>query len=236
MTIENIRSQLKKEIVLGYRLFAKLGWGDLGDGHISGRDPEQPDSFWLLDANTPFINAATESLVRVDAQGQVVEGRGETNWPAFYIHSPILQARSDLTSVVHTHTSAGIAFSAEARLFEMISQEACFFNDDHALFDDEEVQVQSLECGSRIADALATNAALILRNHGLLTVGESVRQALVLFVLMDRVADAHLRTNGRAKAISHNAAQFSKVDLTTPSQFNHAFTNLIAHHLQETYP
>lgn len=228
-----VRERLKYEIALGYRIFAKLGWGDLGDGHISGRDPEHRDCFWLLDADTAFIDATPANLVLIDADGCIAEGKGVANKPAYYIHWPILNARPELTSVAHTHTPAGTPFSAEARTFDLITQEACFFVDDHAVFDDDEVQVQSTECGDRIARALDRNKGLVLRNHGLLTVGESVRESVSLFVLMERVADAHLRTAGRAVPISHNAAHFAKQDLASPNQFTHSFANLVAHHLSE---
>lgn len=233
MNSEEARSALKHEIALGYRVFAKLGWGDLGDGHISGRDPDRMDCFWLLDANTAFIDATPEKLVLIDSDGCVVEGEGTANKPAYYIHWPILNARPELISVAHTHTPAGTPFSAEARTFDLITQEACFFVDDHSVFDDEEVQVQSTDCGDRIAASLGKHKGLVLRNHGLLTVGASVRESVSLFVLMERVADAHLRTAGRATAISHNAAHYAKADLASPEQFAHSFANLVAHHLGE---
>ena len=227
---EDNREHLKKQIVQGYQLFAALGWGDLGDGHISGRDPEFPDTIWLLDANTPFKLARNDALVRLNSKGEVVQGNGTTNWPAFYIHYPILNARPDITSVAHTHTPFGTPFAAEARLFEPITQESCIFIDDHAVFDDEEVQVQDLDCGARIANSLAKNRGLVLRNHGLLTVGSTVKESVVWFVLMERVAEAHLKAKN-PKQISHNAALYAKQDLATSAQAEHAFANLVAHYL-----
>ncbi|MYD42711.1 MAG: ribulose phosphate epimerase [Gammaproteobacteria bacterium] len=228
--LENQRTQLKCEIAQAYQLFAQLGWGDLGDGHISGRDPEYADKMWLLDANTPFKQATPERLVLLDRAGTVVDGNGATNWPAFYIHYPILRKRQDITSVAHTHTQFGTPFASEARTFESITQEACIFVDDHALFDDEEVQVQDLACGDRIAEALGRNRGLILRNHGLLTVGNTVKASTVWFILMERVAEAHLKAL-KPKPISHNAALYAKADLVTDGQVDHSFANLVAHYL-----
>ena len=224
------RDELKREITLGYQLFAQLGWGDLGDGHISGRDPDEPDTIWLLDANTPFKHAAESALVRLNGKGEVVEGNGATNWPAFYIHFPILMDRSDIHSVAHTHTPFGTPFAAEARKFAAITQESCIFIDDHEVFDDEEVQVQDLDCGRRIATSLARNRGLILRNHGLLAVGKTPKESVVWFIMMERVAEAHLRVR-QPQPISHNAALYAKADLATDGQVEHAFTNLVAHHL-----
>ena len=222
--------ELKSQITLGYQLFAELGWGDLGDGHISGRDPEQPDTLWLLDANTPFKHASEQKLVRLNSKGEVVEGDGATNWPAFYIHYPILVERPDINSVAHTHTPFGTPFAAESRKFEAITQESCIFIDDHDVFDDEEVQVQDTDCGFRIAASLGRNRGLILRNHGLLSVGKNPKESVVWFIMMERVAEAHLKAR-QPQPISHNAALYAKADLATDGQVEHAFKNLVAHHL-----
>ena len=88
-TAESLREARKRQVALGYRVFAALGWGDLGDGHISARDPERADCFWLLDVGTPFGEAAPEKLVLVQPDGSVVGGSGKTNLPAYYIHHPI---------------------------------------------------------------------------------------------------------------------------------------------------
>ena len=229
--IQTLRRELKREIALGYQLFAALGWGDLGDGHISGRDPAHPETMWLLDANTPFKHASEAKLVRLNADGEIVEGSGATNWPAFYIHYPILATRTDVHSVAHTHTPFGTPFAAEARKFEPITQESCIFMDDHEIFNDEEVQVQDTECGFRIAASLGRNRGLILRNHGLLAVGKSPKESVVWFVMMERVAEAHLKTQ-QPKPISHNAALYAKADLATEGQVEHAFANLQAYYLE----
>ena len=224
------RAERKREVALGYRIFAALGWGDLGDGHISARDPERPDCFWLLDAGVPFSQAAPDRLVLAGPDGRLVAGGTGTNWPAYYIHWPILNARPDIVSVAHTHTQFGTPFAAEARLFEPITQEACIFFEDHALFDDEEVQVQSVACGERIADTLGRSRGVVLRNHGLLTVGATVKQAVTWFVMMERVAEAHMKARA-AKPISHNAALFAKADLATAEQAHYAFDHLVHQHV-----
>ena len=230
MDTEALCAARKREVALGYRLFAALGWGDTGDGHISGRDPAQPDCFWLLDAGVPFAEATPDALVLVGPDGRLrTEGKG-ANRPAYYIHGPILAARPDIVGAAHTHTPFGTPFAAEARLFEPITQEACVFLDDHALFDDEEVQVQSVDCGQRIASALGANRGVVLRNHGLLTVGATVKEAVAWFVLMERVAEAHLKARA-PRPISHNAALFAKADLATPRQAQDAFDHLVRHHL-----
>ena len=111
----------------------------------------------MLRYGPSYHEARVSDLVLVGPNGELVEGEGMINIAA-YIHHPILAARPDAVSAVHVHTGWGTPFSAEVRRFEPITQESCVFFEDHALFDDEEVQVQSVDAGKRIADALGATA------------------------------------------------------------------------------
>src|SRR5262245_4478266 len=149
-TAEQERERRKIEVALGYRLLAANKWGDAGDGHISARDPERRDCFWMLRYGPSYHRARVSDLVLVGPDGELVEGEGIINVAAYYIHHPILSARPEAVSATHVHTSWGTPFAAEVRMFEPITQESCVFFEDHALFDDEEVQVQSVDAGKRI--------------------------------------------------------------------------------------
>ncbi len=160
-----IRDERKRDVALGYRILAAQRWGDLGDGHISARDPERTDCFWVLRYGVSYHEARVRDLVMVGPDGELVEGEGIINTAAYYIHHPILEARPDVVSATHVHTRWGTPFAAEVRPIEPITQESCIFFEDHAIFDDEEVQIQSVEGGKRIAVALGRNRAIILRNR-----------------------------------------------------------------------
>ena len=227
--MSNERTALLEDVCRAYRLFAALGWGATGDGHISVRDPQRTDCFWLLKYGIPFGDASLENLVMLDPEGEIVEGDGYINKPAFKIHRPILTARSDVVSAAHTHTEWGTPFSAEARAIEPITQESCFFFEDYAVFDDDEVQVQDLAAGERIAQCMGKNNSLILRNHGLLTVGESVSTAVCRFVLLERVCEAHLKARD-AKPISSEAARYAKADLNRDGALDNMFRYLAKHY------
>ena len=229
---EQVRARRKRDCALGYRLLAAQRWGDAGDGHISARDPEFPDHFWMLGYGVSYHRASVEDLVLVAPDGSLAEGVGMVNEAGFFIHQPILATRPDAISAVHVHTGWGTPFSAEARLLEPISQESCIFFEDHALFDDEEVQVQSLEAGQRIADALGKTRAIILRNHGLLTVGDGVAEAVGSFVLMERVAEVHMKVRN-PKPISAEAARFAQQDLTKYGVGRNAFRWLVRRHIED---
>lgn len=227
---DELRSRRKRDCALGYRLLAAQRWGDLGDGHISARDPERTDCFWMLRYGVSYHQAKVSDLVLVGPDGELVEGEGFVNIAGYYIHQPILAARPDAVSAVHVHTGWGTPFSAQARLFQPITQESCIFFEDHALFEDEEVQVQSVEAGQRIAEALGNTRAIILRNHGLLTVGPSVAEAVGSFVHMERVAESHMKVNN-PKPISAEAARFAQQDLVKFGSGKVAFASLLTRHI-----
>ena len=114
------------------------------------------------------------------------------NRAAFAIHSAVHQARPDLNAAAHTHSTFGRAFSTLGRLLSPITQDSCAFYGDHSLFDDYTGVVLDIEEGKRIAHALDDNKAVILRNHGLLTVGRSVDEAVWWFITMERTCQAQL--------------------------------------------
>ena len=171
-------------------------------------------------------------LVLVAPDGSLADGEGGINVAAYYIHAPILAARPEAVSACHVHTNWGTPFSAEVRPIEPISQESCIFFEDHAIFDDEEVQIQSVEGGKRIAEALGPHRAVILRNHGLLTVGDSVEEAVGSFVHMERVAEVHMKAPA-AKPISAEAARYAQADMRSYGPGRIAFFNLVLRHIAD---
>jgi ribulose-5-phosphate 4-epimerase/fuculose-1-phosphate aldolase len=226
------RHRIKRDVALGYRLFAAARWGDLGDGHISGRDPERRDCFWVLRWGVSYHEARIKDLVLVGPDGSLVEGDGHINVAAYYIHQPVLAARPDINSAAHVHTGWGTPFAAEARSLQPITQESCIFFEDHALFDDEEVQIQDCEGGARIAESLGDNRAAILRNHGILTVGAEVGETVASFFLLERVCEAHMKAR-EAKPISDEAARYAKADLTKTGSARHYFNSLLRRHIPD---
>ena len=227
---EEVRQERKVAVALGYRIFGALRWGDMGDGHISARDPERTDCFWMLRYGVSYHKARVSDLVLVGPDGRVAEGEGPINRAAYYIHHPILMARPEAVSAAHVHTPWGTPFAAEVRPIEPISQESCVFFEDHAIFDDEEVQIQDTDGGRRIAAAMGENRAVILRNHGLLTATDGVAETVGLFVEMERVAEVHMKAR-HAKPISAEAARYAKKDLTGFGPGKVVFASLVARHI-----
>ncbi len=204
-----LRVHRLRQLAIGYRVFGALRWGSVGDGHISARDPERLDHMWIAGYGVPFNRVTVGDLVLVGPDGRVVEGELGINQAAYNIHWPVHEARPDVVSAAHTHTPFGTPFSALAQKLRPITQESTGFFEDHEVFDDEEVDVLTVDGGYRIAKSIGSAKAVVLRNHGLLTVGPTVAEALGWFVLMERCAEAHLKVpNG--KAISDAGARLAR--------------------------
>src|SRR5438552_15435595 len=124
-----------------------------------------------------FGQIKASDLSLVNAQGEVVQGDRAVNQAAFAIHSQVHAARPDVIAAAHAHSIYGKSWSSLGRLLDPITQDACAFYDDHASFDDYTGVVVQTEEGARIGRALGPHKAVMLRNHGLLTVGQSVEEA-----------------------------------------------------------
>lgn len=186
------RQHRKVRLAAGFRLFSKAGFDEGVAGHITARDPEFPETFWVNPFGLHFSLVKASDLIRVDHEGNVVEGDRPVNGAAFAIHSQVHQARPDAVAAAHSHSVYGKSISALGITLSPITQDVCAFYEDHALFDDFTGVVLDTEEGKRIAHALGDNKAVILRNHGLLTVGTSVDAAVWWFMTMERSCQAQL--------------------------------------------
>lgn len=191
-TVEQERLHRKQRLAAAFRIFARHGFDDGVAGHITARDPELVDHFWVNPFAVPFRRVHVSDLLLINESGQVVEGERRVNTAAFAIHSQVHAARPDVVSAAHSHSLHGLAWSSLGRKLDPITQDACDFYDDHALYEDFNGIVLDLEEGKRIAHALGGTKAVILRNHGLLTVGQSVDEAVWWFIRMERCCQVQL--------------------------------------------
>jgi ribulose-5-phosphate 4-epimerase/fuculose-1-phosphate aldolase len=191
-SIEEERLHRKQRLAASFRLFGKFGFDEGVAGHITVRDPEHLDRFWVNPFGMNFKHIRVSDLICVDHTGAVVEGNAIVNLAAFAIHSQVHAARPDVVAAAHSHSLHGKAWSSLGRLLDPITQDSCAFFEDHSLFDDFTGVVLSTDEGKRIGESLGANKAVILRNHGLLTVGHSVDAAVWSFITMDRTCQAQL--------------------------------------------
>ena len=165
-----------------------------------------------------FSQIKISDLILVDHEGNVVEGDQPVNRAAFCIHSQVHLARPDVIAAAHAHSLHGKAFSSLRILLDPLTQDACAFFEDHSLYEDYRGIVNDLEEGKRIGAALGSFKAVILANHGLLTVGESVAEAAWWFVTMERSCQAQLlaMAAGTPKLIDRETALITRGQLGIP--------------------
>ena len=191
-TVEQERLHRKQNLAAAFRLFSRFGFDEGVAGHITARDPEFFDHFWVNPFGMHFAHIRVSDLLLVSHDGTVVEGDRKVNRAAFAIHSQVHAARPDVIGAAHAHSVYGKTWSTLGRKLDPITQDACAFYEDHAVFDAYSGVVLDIEEGKRIAHDLADNKAVILRNHGLLTVGHSVEEAAWWFITMERSCQAQL--------------------------------------------
>ena len=205
---EDIRQDRKNKLAAALRLFGKLGFDEGVAGHITVRDPELTDHFWVNPMGKSFKQMKVSDLLLVSHTGEVVQGSGLLNGAAFTIHSQIHMSNPAITAAAHSHSVYGKAFSALGKLLDPLTQDSCAFYDDHVLFDDFSGVVLDDSEGEKIAAALGDRKAAILQNHGLLTVGDSIEAAAWWYITMERSCQAQLLAEaaGSPKLIEHEVA------------------------------
>ena len=173
------------ELAAAYRLVALYGWDDLVFTHITLRVPEAEDQFLINPYGLFFDEITASSLVKIDLQGRKVQDSPfEVNPAGFLIHSAIHAARHDARCVMHTHTLNGVAVSAQRTGLLPISQHSMFSLASLGYHDFEGPALNDDEKPRLVAD-LGDKHSLILRNHGLLTVGETVADAFVAMYYLE---------------------------------------------------
>ncbi|NES84560.1 MAG: class II aldolase/adducin family protein [Moorea sp. SIO2B7] len=203
-SVEDERLYRKQRLAAALRLFAYYGFDEGVAGHITARDPELTDHFWVNPFAMYFGHIRVSDLLLVNHKGEVVEGDKYVNGAAFAIHSKIHEARSDVIAAAHAHSIYGKSWSTLGRLLDPLTQDSCAFYQDHALFEDYTGVVLDTNEGDRIAATLQQKKAIILRNHGLLTVGHSVDEAAWWFITMERSCQAQLMAEAAGKPVLIN--------------------------------
>src|SRR5436190_18034616 len=199
------RAHRKRVLAAGFRLFSKFGFEEGVAGHITARDPELTDHFWVNPFGMHFSQIRASDLLLVNHEGTVVEGDWPVNQAAFAIHSQVHAARPDVIAAAHTHSPYGRAWSTLGRRLDPITQDVCAFYNDHELFDDYTGVVLDTDEGKRIAHTLGEGKAIILRNHGLLTVGHTVDEAAWWFITMERSCQVQLMAEAAGTPVQIDA-------------------------------
>jgi len=204
--------QVRVDLAAGYRLVADYGWDDLVFTHISARVPGPEHHFLINPYGMMFDEITASSLVKVDLEGKtVMDSDYKINPAGFTIHSAVHAAREDALCVMHLHTEYGIAVSAQEHGLLPISQQSLFVLSSLGYHDYEGLALNDEEKPRLVAD-LGKKTFLILRNHGLLTVGPSVADAFLSMFLLERACRIQIMAqSGGAKLVTINEKIFAQI-------------------------
>ena len=192
MTMRDEERQLRVDLAACYRLIAMFGWDDLVFTHVSARIPGSDEHFLINAYGMMFEEITASSLIRVDAEGnKVSESDFPVNPAGFVIHSAVHEARPDVACVLHTHTKAGVAVSAQKEGLLPLSQTSLFPYASLGYHDYEGVALNDDEKPRLVAD-LGSKTCLILRNHGLLTVGPTIADAFLMMYVLETACQIQL--------------------------------------------
>ena len=192
-------SETRVHLAACYRLIAHFGMDDLVFTHISARVPGSPDHFLINPYGLRFDEITASSLVKIDHEGHLVEDSPHpVNEAGFVIHSAIHMARREVACVLHTHTQAGVAVSCLDEGLRPMNQHSFLFLDRLAYHDYEGIATD-LDERERLVKDLGGKHAMILRNHGTLTVGTSVADAFLRMYFLERACEVqvHMLAAGR---------------------------------------
>src|SRR6204780_2281430 len=212
--------QIRCDLAALYRLVAHHRWTDFVYTHISARLPGPDHHFLINQFGVLFHEMRASDLVKIDLHGNVVEEGAQSrrvNAAGFTIHSAVHMAREDLMCVVHTHTQAGIAVSAQKDGLLPLSQHACKFYG-HIGYHGYEGIALDLDERERLVADLGRHKAMILRNHGLLVGGTSIPEAFLNIYMLERACAAQVDALSGGREImlpppevcAHTSEQFKR--------------------------
>jgi len=216
LSYEEERKSRKLHMALSLRIFAYKNFDEGTSGHITARDPEYPDCLWVNSYGVYWGHVTVDDLILVNKEAKIIAGKGQLNPAAFAIHASIHEARPDAVASCHTHSEYGRAWSTLGRLLDPICQDACSFYEDHSVYSTYGGVASEVDEGQAITKVLGKSKACILQNHGLLTVGQSVDEAVWWFISMERCCKVQILAESGGKKptlIPHDIAQLTAAQM-----------------------
>ncbi|KAF8575494.1 aldolase [Ramaria rubella] len=205
------RQWIKEHMAAAFRFWGKQGYAEGAAGHITVRDPVQKGYYWMNPVCVAYSSIKASDLVLVDPEGYVAEGGAQLpiNTAGFYIHSAIHKARPDVEAAAHCHSIHARTWSVFGKPIEMLTQDSCIFYENLSVYKSFGGVVLADEEGQRIAKAIGpTNKAVLLQNHGSLTLGSTVDEAVHIFTALENACKVQLM----AEAAAANGLQKNIID------------------------
>ena len=213
------RLHRKQQLAGAFRIFGRLGFGEGIAGHITVRDPEDPDVFWVNPFGMSFRRIRASDLIAVDHRGRVVHGDRPVNRGGFLIHAAVHSAHPEVVAAAHAHSVHGRAWSSLGRPLDPITQDACALHGRHGVVSEGRGKVVlDAESGRALADGLTGRRMVFHQNHGIFTVGDTVAEAAWWFISTERNCQVQLLAEaaGVPTVVDDANARFTAEEIGTP--------------------
>ena len=202
-------TEAKQKLVDACHILEAEGHHDMTRGHISVRVPGKPELFYMKPHSFGFDEVTMENVVTCNLEGEKVEGSAPRHSEVF-IHSEILRARPDLTSVIHSHPDNAVAVSALGRPIRAWSQPSVLFNGDRTGWFTETIDlIRRKDQGAGVAKALGPNKVCFMKNHGVAVAGTSIEDAVVTAIMLENACRIQLLI----ESAGHPTPEFPESDL-----------------------
>jgi L-fuculose-phosphate aldolase len=223
---------LAEKLIQACRILADEGQGDLIWGHVSARQATQPASVFMKPAGIGLEEMADDTLISIDLSGARTAGERPRHIEVF-IHTEIMRARPEVLAVVHTHPPHAVAFSSLCRPLLPIGHEGAMFCDGLPVFDRTSDLIVSSDLGQAVAACLDGHNAVLLRNHGIVTAGRSIEEAVMTAVLLEKACRVQLlaeQAGGPKATTSPEEARIKRERIYGPASLQAAFEYCVRRH------
>lgn len=224
--------QLAEKLIQGCRVLADDGQGDMIWGHVSARASNIPGRIFMKPAGIGLEEMTRDEVITVDLAGDRTGGARPRHVEVF-IHTEIMRARPEIQAVVHTHPPHAVAFSSLCKPLLAIGHEGAMFCDGLPVFDRTSDLIVSPDLGRAVAACLKGHNALLLRNHGIVTAGRSVEEAVMMAVLLEKACKVQLlaeQAGGPNASTSPEEARIKRDRIYAPASLQAAFDYCVRRH------
>jgi L-fuculose-phosphate aldolase len=221
--------QIKQQMILAGKVLVAEGQDDFTRGHISFRLPDNPSLFFMKPHSIGLDELTLDNILTIDLEGNVVAGTARRH-SEVYIHSETFKQRPDVNCVLHAHPPYCVALSATGRPIRAYSQPGALFYGAHGLYTDTINLIRTPAMGAGVAKALGSHRAVLLKNHGIVTVGASIAEAVIGAIMLENAARVQMVAEATGKpAPEFQSADIEKLkgDIGRPEQFAVNFDYLV---------
>jgi L-fuculose-phosphate aldolase len=228
-TVGMAHAEIKETMIWAGKVLVNEGQDDFTRGHISFRLPDDPSRFFMKPHSVGLDEITLDNILTIDLDGKVVAGTARRH-SEVYIHSEIYKARADVHCVLHTHPAYCVALSAVKRPLLPYSQPGALFYNALGIYEDTINLIRTTDMGAGVAKALGPHRAVLLQNHGAVTVGATIAETVIRMIMLENAAMIQMIVDAAGEARPLFPApdvEKLKRDISRPEQFQINFDYLM---------